>query len=81
MDALPAYRPDALGDRPQRAVTLVEFQRKVWDAPPGLDKDPRFAVLRDLAYDLDFFPSDSPKCDEEIRSALARIKLIENNQL
>jgi len=75
-----------VAERPLRVELVKNFQERVWDSN-DLGDDPHVAgVLRDLAYDLDFFePDEIARADdpalygedrliEEIRSALQKLR-------
>lgn len=75
-----------VADRALRGELVKNFQERVW-ASKDLDADPHVTcVLRDLAYDLDFFePDEKARADdpalygeerllEEIGSALQKLR-------
>jgi hypothetical protein len=76
----------AIADRTLRVRLVKQFQKRVWDSN-DLDSEPHIArVLRDLAFDLDFFEPDEKeraddpalygedRLEEEIRSALLKLR-------
>jgi hypothetical protein len=79
----------ALADPQERPATIRAFQHGVWDHDPQPD-DEVWAVLNDLAYDLDFYEPDvtvrredpslfgNERAEAEIRQALRKVALLKH---
>jgi hypothetical protein len=63
LKALLTILVDALSVSLGRGKLIAEFQRKVWDEQPDAP-DPVLSVLKELAYDLDFYEA-APKIRDE----------------
>ncbi len=50
----------------QRQQLIAEFQKAVWDAPENHSESWECQVLRDLAYDLDYYEPDASKRAEDV---------------
>lgn len=70
----------------QRQHFIAKFQQAVWDAPEDSSAGREWEILRDLAYDLDFYePNETSRAEsssyfgdeqaeKEIEAALAKLK-------
>ncbi|HEY2082333.1 MAG TPA: hypothetical protein VGI88_06070 [Verrucomicrobiae bacterium] len=79
-----ALLENALKDPKNRHQLIQQFQREIWDINANRN-DPITEILRDLAYDLDFYepnpkvraedPSffDDTKLEEKIRESLKKL--------
>jgi hypothetical protein len=77
----------ALLDRPYELdVGIPMVQREIWDSAAIVGSDPRWEILYDLAYDLDYYEPDEKARDQnnsffgaeralsEIREALLKLE-------
>lgn len=77
---------DALRHPDQRTKLIREFQQTIWNTSQNLGASWAWEVLRDLAYDLDFYEPDKnvrsedpsffgdARAEQEIRLALKKLK-------
>jgi hypothetical protein len=75
----------ALREHDRRKQLIKEFQQRVWDASPNPSERWEWAILGDLAYDLDFYEPDpdaraedasfygDERVEKEIRLALEKL--------
>jgi hypothetical protein len=87
--ALIRMLPEMLGDVTDRPNLIRRFQEVVWSTPAFANEDTCGRILRDLAYDLDYYEPDPRKraedpsfygedrLEREIRGALERLKEME----
>jgi hypothetical protein len=58
---LTALLHEALNQKGRRAELVRSFQTSVWNSSRPGDEDPVWRILRDLAFDLDFYEADSTR--------------------
>ena len=80
----------ALHQADKRKQLIAEFQQRVWDAPEDLTATQEWEILRDLAYDLDFYEPDAKvraedssfygdeRVEREIKTALKKLESSED---
>lgn len=80
----------ALHQADKRKQLIAEFQQRVWDAPEDLTATQEWEILRDLAYDLDFYEPDAnvraedasyygdERVEREIKTALKKLESSED---
>jgi len=85
LESLLGLLQDALFDVASRGQKVSEFQRRVWDEQVGASSDPVVEVLKELAYDLDFYEGrpairaedsgyyGNERFEAEVRAALGKL--------
>lgn len=64
LDEIKKALAEVLDDRPRRQRRIEAFQSLVWEADE-IEGDPSIETLvRDLAYDLDFYRADGQEADD-----------------
>jgi hypothetical protein len=77
---------DILNNRQGRSALIRKFQEHIWNGNPEFKNLKEENILRDLAYDLDFYQSDEKlrsedasfygdeKLEQEIKSAITKLE-------
>lgn len=86
LESLLAILSNALKDRARRSQLINNFQQRIWHDSPVPSEEWAWDILRELAYDLDFYVADETtrredpsyygddRAEAKIQTALEQLK-------